>query len=581
MTLSSSYLIVQEKTCFYLEEIGVEIDQYLGHSTDVYYFKVKIINFKQESLRYDSISKSNPNLFGLLRIGKINGCLSRELEIRQHLTNHKMIAPLVKVLPIEKVLINQNYQKQNFDHFYSQILTNNDDSNNNDEYLAEEYYEEISYNETIENGLITLSLINQKNQTLESFLQEEQTLEKSLTIIIQICQIFNYIQRQGWGITQIYPKFIYVNSTLEFHDLLGVLKIGEKFEYGITGNHAPPELAFCYPTDQQMSSYIIGSLFYQLINHQLPTINENLNLKIKPIPGIYQIIKSCLSPAQNRPPIAKLLNSLVQLKQLVKQPEINWQIAGKTIIGLSENRWHNEDNYGYRQHFLSSLSESLILGVLADGMGGMEHGEIASLIAVKTILEAPIPANINTIEQGYDWLISLIEKANRQIFETVKNGGTTLSVILAIGDKLTITHIGDSRIYLLRNGQICQISEDHSLVANLLATNQITYLESQNHPERNVLTRSLGSTRQLKIDEIQNLTIFDDNLTMNLENQDILILCSDGVWDLISSDELCEIFTQSTSLSSAVEETINLVLTRGANDNATILACNCFIQKSY
>ncbi|MFM6474680.1 MAG: PP2C family protein-serine/threonine phosphatase, partial [Dolichospermum sp.] len=118
---------------------------------------------------------------------------------------------------------------------------------------------------------------------------------------------------------------------------------------------------------------------------------------------------------------------------------------------------------GVRQQQLSN-TETMILGVVADGMGGMSQGELASKIAVKTVLEKPIPNEFKTVEQRNEWLISLFEKANESVANQVRDGGTTLSVILAISKQLMIAHVGDSRIYLLRKGEIRQISEDHSYV---------------------------------------------------------------------------------------------------------------------
>ncbi|MFM9160365.1 MAG: PP2C family protein-serine/threonine phosphatase, partial [Dolichospermum sp.] len=149
-----------------------------------------------------------------------------------------------------------------------------------------------------------------------------------------------------------------------------------------------------------------------------------------------------------------------------------------------------------RQQQLSN-TETMILGVVADGMGGMSQGELASKIAVKTVLEKPIPNEFKTVEQRNEWLISLFEKANESVANQVRDGGTTLSVILAISKQLMIAHVGDSRIYLLRKGEIRQISEDHSYVALLVASGEITEAESLEHPDRNVLIKSIGSKRRL------------------------------------------------------------------------------------
>ena len=135
-----------------------------------------------------------------------------------------------------------------------------------------------------------------------------------------------------------------------------------------------------------------------------------------------------------------------------------------------------------------------------------------------------------------------------------------------------IAHVGDTRIWLQRKGCICQLSEDHSMVAMLLASGQITYEETFDYPDRGVLTRSLGSKSRLSPGYVQNLKRFGDNCSISLENGDIIFLCSDGVWDLVSGEEIAEKLETNPSLQSAVDEVIEIILKRGAHDNATLLA---------
>ena len=157
----------------------------------------------------------------------------------------------------------------------------------------------------------------------------------------------------------------------------------------------------------------------------------------------------------------------------------------------------------------------------------------------------------------------------------MREGGTTLSLVLAIGHNLILAHVGDSRIYLIRKEHLCQLSEDHSLVATLLASGEITYEESLDHPDSNVLTKSLGSKTRLSNGYVQDLSRFGQELSLPLENGDLLLLCSDGVWNLVSAAELVEILRKTQPLQAAVDEVIKQVLEKGASDNATILALQC------
>ena len=335
-----------------------------------------------------------------------------------------------------------------------------------------------------------------------------------------------------------------------------------------------------------MSTYTVGTILHRALYQKFPpryddinSTSEHLRFDLPKIPSIYQILTiSLTSVPEERFSLSQLLNLLVKTRKSLQINQVDWEVASRSTVGLSTSRLQNEDSHGVIKS-ISSTSESLLLGVVADGMGGMAQGEIASQTAVKTILEAKLPQDLTPLNQRGKWLIKLVQQANEAVARKVKDGGTTISVVLAVGRALNIAHVGDSRIFLLRQGMICQLSEDHSLVAMLLASGQITYEESLDHPDRSRLIRSLGSKIRLSDGYVQDLSYFGKDFLLTLNNQDILILCSDGVWDFVSSDELAETFEQQRSLQSAINQTINLVLERGANDNATIVALKCCLTQ--
>ena len=449
-----------------------------------------------------------------------------------------------------------------------------DATNAASEYLEEECYpeEEMCADEG-DRKLLLLTYLPEDNTTLESWLGEDNSLESCLSITSQVCQFFRYIHQRGWCFVQILPEFIELGTPIKFFDLTGAYPLNEKLRSGLSENYAAPELAYgSHPIQEAMSSYTVGALLYHAIHKQPLSSTNQIDLKINPIPRIYQLLKIALSPLpEERFPLSQLLSLLVETRQSLQGTKIHWNVASRSTTGLSTSRLQNEDSYGIRQMQLSN-SETLILGVVADGMGGMSQGEVASKLAVQTVLEEPIPAEFNTIEQKAAWLVSLVQKANESVATHVRDGGTTLSITLAVGGDLAIAHVGDSRIYLLRQGEIRQLSEDHSLVAMLVASGQITPEESLDHPDRNVLTKSIGSKRRLSDGYVQQLSRSDQNLSLALENGDILLLCSDGVWDLVSNAEIAQFFTHNKTLQTAVDEVINCVLQRGASDNATLLA---------
>ncbi|XZN94221.1 MAG: protein phosphatase 2C domain-containing protein [Microcoleus sp.] len=449
-----------------------------------------------------------------------------------------------------------------------------DATNGESEYLEEECYpeEEMCADEG-DRKLLLLTYLPEDNTTLQSWLGEDNSLESCLSITSQVCQFFRYIHKHGWCFVQILPQFIELGTPIKFFDLTGAYPLNEKLRSGLLENYAAPELAYgSHPIQETMSSYTVGALLYHAIHKQPLASTSQIDLKINPIPRIYQLLKIALSPLpEERFPLSQLLSLLVETRQSLQGTKIDWNVASRSTTGLSTSRLQNEDSYGIRQMQLSN-SETFILGVVADGMGGMSQGEVASKLAVQTVLEEPIPAEFNTIEQKAAWLVSLVQKANESVATNVRDGGTTLSITLAVGRDLAIAHVGDSRIYLLRQGEIRQLSEDHSLVAMLVASGQITQEESLDHPDRNVLTKSIGSKRRLSDGYVQQLSRSDQNLSLALENGDILLLCSDGVWDLVSNAEIAQFFTHNKTLQTAVDEVINCVLQRGASDNATLLA---------
>jgi serine/threonine protein phosphatase PrpC len=632
-------LVIQEKTRLSIDNFQLEILSYLGQITaGIHYFKVNI--------ETDDRGSTESQKLGLLRVGSTEGGLKRELDVRELLIGYKMISELLAQTIKDSVTIetrssSQSHQQPEPEKLKSQMdfhqiesfanlaeptshqaeqnneesasvaedATNKshpksedleeivtarvpnssenttDQTNAESEHLEEEYYPEVEMcGDGSDRKLLVLTYLPEEKTTLQSWLGADNSLESSLSITSQVCQFFRHIHQQGWCFVQILPEFIEIGIPLKFFDLTGAYPLNEKLKSGLLENYCAPELAYSHPIQEAMSSYTVGALLYHAIHKQPLSSDNQIDIKINPIPRIYQLLKIALSPLpEERFPLSQLVSLLVETRQSLQATKIHWNVASQSTTGLSTSRLQNEDSYGIRQLQLSN-SETLILGVVADGMGGMSQGEVASKLAVQTVLEEPIPAEFNSIEQQSEWLVSLVQKANESVATNVRDGGTTLSITLAVGQDLAIAHVGDSRIYLLRQGEdIRQLSEDHSLVAMLVASGQITHEESLDHPDRNVLTKSIGSKRRLSDGYVQQLSRSGQNLSLPLENGDILLLCSDGVWDLVSNEEIAKIFTHHQTLQTAVDEVINCVLQRGAPDNATLLALelSCHLDNRY
>lgn len=553
-------LIIQARVCFQINSWRVEVASYLGQSADVHYFRVYIHS--------ESDPPDAPQL-GLLRVGSVGGSLSREIELRQTLGDYQMISELLACCT--EALVTISYPGPAAEPSFAP---------ESEAYLESEFFppKEI-LGESDADKILLLSYLPPAEQTLATWLTQKHPLEQSLLVASQVCQLLRYVLSQGWCLIQIYPQFIQMGTPVQFFDLTGAYPVGLQLDYGIIGDYCPPGIGLGCPITEQMCAYVVGALLYQSIHHQLPNWHEGVQPEIKPIPRIYQILKNCLSPTlAQRFTLSQLLSMLVETRQLLSKPQVQWHVAGRSTTGL--HRMSNEDSYGVREvrQQTSDRSNTWILAVVADGMGGMEQGEVASKLAVETFMSAAVPTDFNSISERVEWLESLVQQANEAIADRVEHGGTTVSIVWAIGLQLAIAHIGDSRIFLLRNDRICQLSEDHSLTAMLLASGEITYEESKRSLNRNVLTKCLGAKRSLGEGFIQNLSRFGADLSISLEHGDTLLLCSDGVWDLVSADELAEIFTTPQSLQSHVEVTIERVMARGARDNATILALKCDVD---
>ncbi|UOF89203.1 Stp1/IreP family PP2C-type Ser/Thr phosphatase [Fodinisporobacter ferrooxydans] len=223
----------------------------------------------------------------------------------------------------------------------------------------------------------------------------------------------------------------------------------------------------------------------------------------------------------------------------------------------------NQDSYGIR---VDGPQPHI---VVADGMGGHNAGEVASKMAVDAVMEYMEKTRAENPEKPLsEWLLQSFEYANRTIFQHAASHpeqagmGTTLIMTLFETDKFWIGHIGDSRGYLLHDGKLKQITQDHSLVQELVRNGQLSEEEAEHHPQRHILTRALGTDEQVQA-EIQE---------GRWNTEDILVLCSDGLTIHVSAAEIETILYAEGSLDEKVDTLLELALTRGGHDNITIVA---------
>lgn len=223
----------------------------------------------------------------------------------------------------------------------------------------------------------------------------------------------------------------------------------------------------------------------------------------------------------------------------------------------------NQDYY-----YISTSLDEVQLYILADGMGGYNGGEIASSLAVQTAKNY-IENNFKDIEKDRDSIIQLLgssmEYANMVVYEKSKESselqgmGTTLEICLIYNNKVYIGHIGDSRIYRIRKDFIRKLTQDHSYVQKLVKEGTITKEQAAHHPQKNMLMKALGC----------NAFVEPDVMVKGFLKDDILIMCSDGLSNLVDQDTIYEM--ASKNIEQATKDLVELANDRGGYDNITVI----------
>lgn len=226
---------------------------------------------------------------------------------------------------------------------------------------------------------------------------------------------------------------------------------------------------------------------------------------------------------------------------------LSW--GARSDVGLV--RGHNEDSF---------LIQAPLFAV-CDGMGGHAAGEVASAIAVRTIAEKA-PAGADDVLLG-----AAVEAANTAVIQGAEDGvgkpgmGCTASCCLLEEGKMSVAHVGDSRIYLLRRGTIVRVTHDHSYVEELVDSGQITADEARTHPSRSIITRALGSDPDM----------YADHFSLEVSNGDRVILCSDGLSSMIPDSEIEALAVSSATPQQAADNLVAAALTAGGLDNVTVV----------
>ncbi len=247
------------------------------------------------------------------------------------------------------------------------------------------------------------------------------------------------------------------------------------------------------------------------------------------------------------------------------------------IVGCAQSvglqRDHNEDALFSLTTNMASDDAQLPFGlyIVADGMGGHQYGELASGLAVRAVssmiirklfmpIYSPRPTSPNA--SILEILNEAIQDAHQSVSREAPGGGTTMTAVLIVGEQMTVAHVGDSRAYLITpEGEFRPLTRDHSLVKRLVELGQITTDEAAYHPQRNVLYRALG----------QGEPVEADINTSPLPLKHSLLICSDGLWGVVSEAELLRLIKDSSNPQEACQRMIDAANAAGGPDNITAI----------
>ncbi|MBM2810689.1 MAG: Stp1/IreP family PP2C-type Ser/Thr phosphatase [Chloroflexi bacterium] len=244
--------------------------------------------------------------------------------------------------------------------------------------------------------------------------------------------------------------------------------------------------------------------------------------------------------------------------------DLKLQIGHATDTGM--RRDHNEDCLGVSRSKNGEPDPRGTILVVADGMGGYAAGEVASNLTVTTIIDSYFGFSAGGVADG---LSAALKKANQVVVEaatedTERAGmGATAAVALVLDSELFVANVGDSRVYLIHDGELQQISHDHSWVAELVAVGKITPEEAKVHPMRNVITRSIGGRPQVEIETYP---------PQPLVHGDVILLCSDGLWGMVPGEQIRRII-ESLPPQPAADALIAAANQAGGHDNITAIVC--------
>jgi protein phosphatase len=451
-------------------------------------------------------------------------------------------------------------------------------------------------------------------ETLEQKLRCGLTPEQAISVVLQLAQVIRRLHQAGWALLGMSPADVALGQPLRLIRLGHAERIGELPPQALqVPGYSAPELA--YRADSSKSAeitgredcYSLGAILYHALAGQ-PLSEGGLDLgdvsTAVRVPGAPQLLAEVLVPADERIDLETFYRRLLALKSRLAAQPLTLDVASATTLGLNPTRVINEDACGYAVWSVAGAAGTTDYALLcvADGMGGMEAGEVASKTAISTVMqgmsralllamdEPAGTADIDARSGGSTGSVApgdsrldpraLVRQAAPAVHAAAhgRELGTTITCVVVQDGTLTLAHVGDTRAYLLRAGDLRQLTADHSLVAVMVASGVISAEEAHGHPDSNKVLRSLGSQRELPDGYVDDLTAAFGQPSLPLEPDDWLLICSDGIWGQVEDAEIRIVLMEAFDPATAARRLIDLSLAAGAPDNATAIVARCLLK---
>lgn len=477
-------------------------------------------------------------------------------------------------------------------------------------------------------GRLYLAVDRLDGVTLDQVLRTGLPPEQAISIVLQLTQAVRRLHRSGWAAIGLAPADVGLpgpgpaaGQPVRLLQLADAAKIGEPPARALhVAGYSAPELTYQGAVTGKEDVYTLGAiLFHALAGQPLPeTGAEQAGLSVAlRTPGAPQLLSGALASADERIDLETFYRGLLTLKQRLDRVTVALEVASATTVGLNPTRTVNEDSCGYATWSVAvadGVSYRALLCV-ADGMGGMDAGEVASRAALTAVMRgaASLPSfPASRAEDGPDVVaagvtpagqaarpgaaeasstpplaaadgpppldpVALVRAAAPVVHAAAEGRqmGTTATLVAVQDGELTLGHIGDTRAYLLRAGTLTQLTADHSLVAAMVASGVITPEEAEGHPDSNKVLRSLGSQRELPDGYVDSLEARYGQPSLLLQPGDWLVLCTDGVWGSVPDAQIRTVALEALDPPVVARRLIELALEAGAPDNAATVVARC------